>query len=154
MASRAERLVPTNNNVPPSASRLLTKLAASVYMGCVFSRLIMWILLRSPKMKGDIFGFQKRVWCPKWTPASSICRMDTPDMDTPGWVKPPRIPTAIPERPGSKARKLQEHPAAGLSIRVWGSLPKKAALYTMNLPSEQCLTHAHRAVTVCNARHD
>jgi hypothetical protein len=21
-------------------------------------------------------GFQKRVWCPKWTPASSICRMD------------------------------------------------------------------------------
>ena len=37
----------------------------------------MWILLRSPKMKGAIFGFQKRVWCPKWTPASSICRMDT-----------------------------------------------------------------------------
>jgi hypothetical protein len=28
-------------------------------------------------MKGAIFGFQKRVWCPKWTPASSICRMDT-----------------------------------------------------------------------------
>jgi hypothetical protein len=22
-------------------------------------------------------GFQKRVWCPKWTPASSISRMDT-----------------------------------------------------------------------------
>ncbi len=36
----------------------------------------MWIRLRSPKMKGAIFGFQKRVWCPKWTPASSICRMD------------------------------------------------------------------------------
>ena len=31
--------------------------------------------LRSPKMKRFIFGFQRRVWCPKWTPASSICRM-------------------------------------------------------------------------------
>src|SRR5262249_34827669 len=24
-----------------------------------------------PKMKGFIFGFQRFVWCPKWTPASS-----------------------------------------------------------------------------------
>ena len=31
--------------------------------------------LRSPKMKRFIFGFQRRVWCPKWTPASSICRI-------------------------------------------------------------------------------
>ncbi len=56
------------------------KVAASAYIGCVFSRLMMWILLRSPKMNCAIFGFQKRVWCPKWTPASSICRMDTPAM--------------------------------------------------------------------------
>src|SRR5450756_2195976 len=28
--------------------------------------------LRSEKMYGFIFGFQRRVWCPKWTPAS--CR--------------------------------------------------------------------------------
>ena len=41
---------------------------------------MMWILFRSPKMNGAIFGFQKRVWCPKWTPASSICRIDTPDI--------------------------------------------------------------------------
>src|SRR6476469_8252570 len=27
--------------------------------------------LRLPKMYGFIFGFQRRVWCPKWTPASS-----------------------------------------------------------------------------------
>jgi hypothetical protein len=27
-------------------------------------------------MNGAIFGFQKRVWWPKWTPASSISRMD------------------------------------------------------------------------------
>jgi hypothetical protein len=60
-ASRAERLVPTNSTLPPSAMTLLMKFAASVYMGCVFSRLMMWIRFRSPKMKGAIFGFQKRV---------------------------------------------------------------------------------------------
>src|SRR2546425_6267336 len=27
--------------------------------------------LRSAKMKRRIFGFHRRVWCPKWTPASS-----------------------------------------------------------------------------------
>jgi hypothetical protein len=26
---------------------------------------------RSPKMNGFIFGFQRLVWCPKWTPASN-----------------------------------------------------------------------------------
>ena len=29
--------------------------------------------LRSPKMNRFILGFQRRVWCPKWTPASSSC---------------------------------------------------------------------------------
>src|SRR5262245_15798260 len=27
--------------------------------------------LRAPKMYSFIFGFQRRVWCPKWAPASS-----------------------------------------------------------------------------------
>src|SRR3984957_7255039 len=76
-ASRAERLVPTNSTLPPSEATPLIKAAALAYRGWVFSILMIWILLRSPKMKGAIFGFQKRVWCPKWTPASSICRMDT-----------------------------------------------------------------------------
>src|SRR3954468_23331129 len=35
---------------------------------------------RSPKMKRFIFGFQRRVWWPKWTPASSSSRMVTTDM--------------------------------------------------------------------------
>ena len=29
--------------------------------------------LRAPKMYGFIFGFQRLVWWPKWTPASSSC---------------------------------------------------------------------------------
>ena len=37
----------------------------------------MWIPLRSAKMYGFIFGFQRRVWWPKWTPASSSWRMET-----------------------------------------------------------------------------
>ncbi len=40
----------------------------------------MWIPLRSAKMYGRIFGFQRRVWWPKWTPASSSCRMETDGM--------------------------------------------------------------------------
>src|SRR5689334_10372269 len=33
--------------------------------------------LRSVKMKRFILGFQRRVWCPKWTPLSSSWRMVT-----------------------------------------------------------------------------
>src|SRR5215510_8733336 len=29
--------------------------------------------LRAPNMYGFILGFQRLVWCPKWTPASSSC---------------------------------------------------------------------------------
>ena len=29
----------------------------------------MWMPFRSAKMKRRIFGFQRRVWWPKWTPA-------------------------------------------------------------------------------------
>ena len=35
----------------------------------------MWMPPRSPKMKRRIFGFQRRVWWPKWTPASSSSLM-------------------------------------------------------------------------------
>ncbi len=41
---------------------------------------MMWIPLRSVKMNRFIFGFQRWVWWPKWTPASSISRIDTTDM--------------------------------------------------------------------------
>src|SRR5882757_5406796 len=36
--------------------------------------------LRSVKMKRFIFGFQRRVWCPKWTPLSSSSRIVTTAM--------------------------------------------------------------------------
>ena len=43
----------------------------------VWARSMMWIPLRSAKMNGRILGFQRRVWWPKWTPASSSCRIET-----------------------------------------------------------------------------
>src|SRR5215470_17453560 len=38
---------------------------------------------RSVKMKRFIFGFQRRVWWPKWAPASSNCFMETTGMGAP-----------------------------------------------------------------------
>src|SRR5262245_33536473 len=96
IASRAARLLPTNSSVPPSATSLRTNSVARLYSGSVFSRLMMWILLRSPKMNCDIFGFQKRVWCPKCTPASSIRRIDTSAMELSFRVSPPRSPADDP----------------------------------------------------------
>ena len=40
--------------------------------------------LRSPKMYSFIFGFQRRVWWPKWTPASSRSFMLTTEAATDG----------------------------------------------------------------------
>src|SRR5437763_1053256 len=37
---------------------------------------------RSAKMKRRIFGFQRRVWWPKWTPASSRSRIETAPVET------------------------------------------------------------------------
>src|SRR5438045_705550 len=34
---------------------------------------MMWIPLRSMKMKRFIFGFHRRAWCPKWTPDLKSC---------------------------------------------------------------------------------
>src|SRR5260363_402887 len=86
MASRAPRLAPTNRIVPRPAEIRRAYCSASRYIGSVFSRLIIWILLRWPKIYGAIFGFQKRVWCPKWTPASSISRIVTDMKSLPkGW---------------------------------------------------------------------
>ena len=69
----------------------------------------MWILLRSPKMNSAIFGFQKRVWCPKCTPASSIRRMVTSAMESSffGLVLHASLRTTpFPEHPASSIRRV------------------------------------------------
>jgi hypothetical protein len=57
-ASRAERLVPTNRIEPRFCASPEMKFIASVNSGSVFSRLMMWILPRAPKMYGAMRGFQ------------------------------------------------------------------------------------------------
>ncbi|MNR55571.1 hypothetical protein D3C85_1759720 [compost metagenome] len=58
MASRALRLVPRNRIMPRFWAMPEMKFIASLKSGTVFSRLMMWILPRAPKMYGPIFGFQ------------------------------------------------------------------------------------------------
>src|SRR4051794_36787615 len=42
---------------------------------------------RSVKRKRRILGFQRRVWWPKWTPASRSSRIETTDTCVPfGWI--------------------------------------------------------------------
>src|SRR5207249_11525769 len=43
---------------------------------------------RSVKMKRRILGFQRRVWWPKWTPASKSSRIETTDIGirSPFWL--------------------------------------------------------------------
>jgi len=50
IAALAARLVPTNMTVPRLAASLLMKFIESFSSGRVFSRLMMWILPRAPKM--------------------------------------------------------------------------------------------------------
>ena len=77
MASRACFLVPTKRILPPRpASSPANSWAVSISFS-VFCRSMMWIPSRSPKMKRRILGFQRRVWWPKCTPASSSSLIPT-----------------------------------------------------------------------------
>ena len=61
----------------PSEARSRTNAYASSTRTRVCWRSMMWIPLRSMKMKRFIFGFHRRAWCPKWTPDSKSCFMVT-----------------------------------------------------------------------------
>ena len=71
IVSRACFFVPTKRTVPPRLATSAANSWARASRTSVFCRSMMWMPLRSPKMKRRIFGFQRRVWWPKWTPASS-----------------------------------------------------------------------------------
>src|ERR1044071_3223588 len=71
---------------------------------------------RSAKMKRRILGFQRRVWWPKWTPASSRPRVETaPDeagsVETAMWTllpdsfgrAPAGVETHLPDTRGTRA---------------------------------------------------
>src|ERR1700678_1270773 len=73
-------------------------------------------------MYGFILGFQRRVWCPKCTPASSSSRMVTTDMRGPLWLpfacRPwPANISRSHKTPGVRAgRSRQNRPEGGREI--------------------------------------
>src|SRR3954452_1645482 len=65
---------------------------------------------RSVKMKRRILGFQRRVWWPKWTPASSSSRIETTDTVCPpcGWVsRQPAEGAGAPAEAGTATRPFR-----------------------------------------------
>src|SRR3954454_1760959 len=92
---------------------------------------------RSVKMKRFIFGFQRRVWWPKWTPASSSSFMETTGMVAPFSVsiavhrrasrgsrrvraRPPSTEVAPPGRRDVESTESYPDPAVARSVRVGG----------------------------------
>src|SRR4051794_8585820 len=86
--------------------------------------------LRSVKMNRFIFGFQRRVWCPKWTPLSSSCFMLTAAMPCrPSVLRAPRgLPSSVDAAPGGdRPGVLQHHTSGGCPPGPRWRLPRRAA---------------------------
>ena len=85
----------------------------------------MWMPLRSAKMYGFIFGFQRRVWWPKWTPASSSWRIETDGM---GRGPPVRLVLRVPRVPRTGGLMASVRPAPRGEQRRVCDARRKAAL--------------------------
>ena len=74
---------------------------------------------RSPWMKRRIFGFQRRVWWPKWTPASSSSRMPTSGMVLLPWfvVRCGTAARTAERGPGERSALGRAGPRSGRSVR-------------------------------------
>ena len=101
-------LVPTKRTWSPRATVSRTNSRATSSRWTVWARSMMWIPLRSAKMNGRILGFQRRVWWPKWTPASSSCRIETDgtvsDLLFGSFLRGPRRREPGPTRVGCRHR--------------------------------------------------
>src|SRR5215216_3944840 len=84
---------------------------------------------RSPKMKRRILGFQRRVWWPKWTPASSSSLIPT-------WAMWGSLSVVPPGRRGTRPRFSVEQGPARMARKVsglHGGWPPPAALDSVRL---------------------
>src|SRR5579862_1594101 len=108
---------------------------------------------RSVKMNRFIFGFQRRVWWPKWTPASSNSFMETTGIASPflgfGWDRLRRrlggTGTKAGHRPrrssaGSRVGK-RSHPSGygspAEAVEVGGELGRKRRIHLDGLTGER-----------------
>src|SRR6478736_8872099 len=81
--------------------------------------------LRSVKMKRFILGFQRRVWCPKWTPLSSSWRMVTTAMARPSGAHR-RVRTSRRARPGARISVVGSDQLVGAPGAMSSSAPGTA----------------------------
>src|SRR5260221_3555337 len=94
---------------------------------------------RSVKMKRRIFGFQRRVWWPKWTPASSSSRMETTAIGLPfGWfwaVLPVGLGAHRPQGPAPRPGMVRRGEGTGFPESLAGTprKPRFPALEICNL---------------------
>src|SRR5690349_11294668 len=74
---------------------------------------------RSVKMKRRIFGFQRRVWWPKCTPASKSSRIETTDigMKSPFWLVDSNCRWAWLEPASVRSRHRHPGGSTGLGLR-------------------------------------
>src|SRR5205814_2196122 len=90
--------------------------------------------LRAPKMYGFIFGFQRLVWCPKWTPASSRFFIVT---------SVTRSPRAIP--PFRESRRTGAHTRSRPAGATQGSLVHRVhELLVVLRPPDLVVQELHR----------
>src|SRR6478672_4330776 len=78
---------------------------------------------RSPKMNRRIFGFQRRVWCPKCTPASSSSRMVIAATVGPPMVVVAGLRRAAPTEPATPAPPSEASRARRFGVSEGGRLP-------------------------------
>src|SRR3954468_18291483 len=81
---------------------------------------------RSPKMKRRILGFQRRVWCPKWTPASSSSRMEIAGTVGPPMVVVAGLRRAAPTEPATPAPPSEASWARRVGVMDSGRCPQAA----------------------------
>src|SRR5437016_9330597 len=76
---------------------------------------------RSAKMKRRILGFQRRVWWPKWTPASSRSRIETaPAFVETAMEAPSRLVLVVLSRRKSRRTSREErHARHGWAAGEW-----------------------------------
>jgi hypothetical protein len=77
IVSRACFLVPTNSTVPPRWASVAGELLRLGEQRLRLQQIDDVDAAALAKMKRRILGFQRRVWWPKWTPASSSSAMPT-----------------------------------------------------------------------------
>src|SRR5674536_408309 len=96
--------------------------------------------LRSVKMNRFIFGFHRRVWCPKWTPLSSSWRMVT---------TVPLLVTGLflPRRAQIRRRlpRLLRPAAAGCPDAAWGPADRPGRTQDRGSRLRPCLLYTSDA---------